>query len=63
MPLEIFDKTILKVTDQNSLIYNICNEYYIGKKKAINLSMKYNYSEAGIRKILDNVNKKIKELN
>ena len=63
MPIEIFDRTILRVTDKNSLIYNICYEYYIGKKKAINLSMKYNYSEAGIRKILDNVNKKIKELN
>ena len=46
-----------------SLKYNICYEYYIEKKLAVNLYMKYHYSEAGIRKILKMVNKKIKELN
>jgi len=63
MPKDLFDESILKVEDKNSIKYNICYEYYIEKKIAINLSMKYNYSEAGIRKILKNVNKKIKELN
>ena len=38
--------------NKNSLKYNICYEYYIEKKLAVNLSMKYHYSEAGIRKIL-----------
>ncbi len=63
MPKDLFDETILKVEDKNSLKYNICYEYYIEKKMAINLSIKYHYSEAGIRKILKIVNKKIKELN
>lgn len=63
MPKELFEETILKVEDKNSLKYNICYEYYIEKKLAVNLSMKYHYSEAGIRKILKIINKKIKELN
>lgn len=63
MPKDLFEETILKVEDKNSIKYNICYEYYIEKKIAINLSMKYHYSEAGIRKILKIVNKKIKELN
>ena len=63
MPKELFDESILKVEDKGSIKYNICYEYYIEKKMAINLSMKYHYSEAGIRKILKIINKKIKELN
>lgn len=63
MPKELFEETILKVEDKDSIKYKICYEYYIEKKIAINLSMKYHYSEAGIRKILKIVNKKIKELN
>lgn len=63
MPKELFDETILKIEDKYNIKYNICYDYYIEKKMAISLSMKYNYSEAGIRKILKNVNKKIKELN
>ena len=63
MPKELFEEIILKVEDKDSVKYNICYEYYIEKKIAINLSMKYHYSEAGIRKILKIVNKKIKELN
>ena len=62
MPKDLFEETILKVEDKNSIKYDICYEYYIEKKMAINLSMKYHYSEAGIRKILKIVNKKIKEL-
>ena len=63
MPEELFEETILKVTDKNSDKYKICYEYYVLKKSAINLSMKYIYSEAGIRKITNRVNKQIKELN
>ena len=63
MPKDLFEETILKVEDKFSIKYNICYEYYIEKKMAINLSMKYHYSEAGIRKILKVVNKKIEELN
>ncbi len=63
MPKELFNEIILKVEDKNSLKYNICYEYYIEKKMAVSLSIKYHYSEAGIRKILKIVNKKIKELN
>ena len=63
MPKDLFEETILKVEDKNSIKYNICYEYYIEKRMAINLSLKYHYSEAGIRKILKIVNKKIKELN
>lgn len=63
MPKDLFEETISKVEDKNNIRYNICYEYYIEKKMAINLSIKYHYSEAGIRKILKIVNKKIKELN
>ena len=63
MPKDLFEETILKVEDKGNIRYNICYEYYIEKKMAISLSMKYHYSEAGIRKILKIVNKKIKELN
>lgn len=63
MPKDLFEETILKVEDRGSIKYNICYEYYIEKKLAINLSMKYHYSEANIRKILKITNKKIKELN
>ena len=62
MPKDIFEETILKVVDKNSDKYRICYDYFIDKKSAINLSMKYNYSEAGIRKIKDRVNNKIKGL-
>ena len=63
MPKELFDETILKVTDKNSEKYKICYDYFILKKSAINLSLKYNYSEVGIRKIKDRVNEQIKKLN
>ena len=63
MPLELFNETILKVVDQDSLKYKICYDYFILKKSAISLSLKYSYSDAGIRKIKDRVNQQIKELN
>jgi hypothetical protein len=63
MPKELFEETILKVVDKDSIKYKICYDYFIEKKSALNLSYKYNYSEAGIRKIKDRINNKIKELN
>lgn len=62
MPQETFEETILKVIDKDSDKYKICYDYFIKKKSALYLSGKYNYTEAGIRKIKDRINKKIKEL-
>lgn len=63
MPEELFEETILKVVDKNSLKYKICYDFYIQKKSIISLAIKYNYTESGIRKIKDRVNDKIKRLN
>lgn len=63
MPEDKFKETILKVVDKDSIKYKICYEYFVLKKSAISLSMKYAYSEAGIRKIKDRVNQDIKKLN
>lgn len=63
MPEELFEETILKVVDKDSLKYKICYDFYMKKKSIISLAMKYNYTEAGIRKIKDRVNDKIKRLN
>lgn len=62
MPEELFEETILKVTDKDSIKYNVCYDFYIKKESDISLSFKYNYSVAGIRKIKDRINQKIKEL-
>lgn len=62
MPKELFEETILRVVDKDSEKYKICYDYFINKQSALYLSGKYNYSEAGIRKIKDRVNNKIKEL-
>ena len=62
MPEDVFNETILKVVDKDSEKYRICYDYYIKKERALALSFKYKYSEAGIRKIKDRVNEKIKEL-
>jgi hypothetical protein len=62
MPKEVFEETILKVVDKDSDKYKICYDYFINKQSALYLSGKYNYTEAGIRKIKDRVNNKIKEL-
>lgn len=62
MPKDMFEETILKVTDKDSVKYKICYDYFINKKSALYLSGKYNYTEAGIRKIKDRINDKIKEL-
>lgn len=63
MPVELFDETILQVVDKGGRKYDICYDYFIKNKNAIVLSRKYNYSEAGIRKIINRVNYKIKKLN
>ena len=63
MPKEVFEETIIKVVDKNSDKYKICYDYYIEKQNAIYLSHKYNYTEAGIRKITSRVNDNIKALN
>ena len=63
MPKDVFDDTITKVADKNSIKYKICYEFYIDKVSDVSLSFKYNYSVPGIRKIRDRINQKIKKLN
>lgn len=62
MPKELFEETILKVTDKGSNKYEICYDFYINGKTDVSLSFQYNYSVAGIRKIKDRINEKIKGL-
>lgn len=62
MPKELFEETILKVVDKDSIKYKVCYDYYIERKGALYLANKYHYTEAGIRKITKVVNNKIKEL-
>lgn len=62
MPEELFEETILKVVDKDSKKYQICYDFYILNQSDLSLSFKYNYSVAGIRKIKDRINAKIKEL-
>ena len=63
MPKDVFEETILKVTEKDSIKYKICYEFYIDKISDLSLSFKYNYSVSGIRKIKDRINAKIKKLN
>lgn len=63
MPKEDFENTILKVVDKDSEKYKICYDYFIEKENAIFLARRYNYTEAGIRKITSRVNDDIKALN
>lgn len=62
MPEEEFENTILQVVKKNSDKYKICYDFFINKENAIFLGRKYNYTEAGIRKITSRVNDKIKAL-
>lgn len=62
MPKELFEETILKIVDKDSIKYKKCYDFYIENENDVSLSFKYNYSVAGIRKIKDRLNKKIKEL-
>lgn len=63
MPIEVFEETILKVEEKNSIRYKICKEFYINKVSDLSLSFKYNYSVSGIRKIKTRINEKIRKLN
>jgi hypothetical protein len=62
MSEEEFENTILKVVDKDSDKYKICYDFFIKKENAISLGYKYNYTEAGIRKITYRINEKIKAL-
>lgn len=62
MPEDLFEETILKVTDKDSDKYKICYEFYMGKESDVSLSFKYNYSVIGIRKIRERINDSIKRL-
>ena len=62
MPKELFNETILKIVDKDSIKYKICYDSYINKKSDLSLSFEYNYSVAGIRKIKNRINDKVKEL-
>lgn len=62
MPEDLFEETILKVTDKDSVKYKVCYDFYILRESDVSLSFKYNYTIAGIRKIKDRINDKIKEL-
>ena len=62
MPEDLFNQLVLKIVDKRSLKYEICYEFYVNRKSAINLALKYNYSEPGIRKITERMNKRVREL-
>ena len=62
MPKDLFEETILQVTEKDSDKYKICYEFYVDKKSDLSLSYKYNYSVPGIRKIRNRINDKIKRL-
>lgn len=63
MSKDLFNETILNVVDKDSVNYKICYDFYINKRSDLSLSFEYNYSIAGIRKIKNRVNDKIKGLN
>lgn len=63
MPIEEFDKKILKVTDKDSLHYKICYMYYIERKSELEISHNVSYSIDNIKKIKSKINKKVVELN
>lgn len=63
MPEELFEETILKVVDKDSIKYKICYESYILNKSDLSISFKYNYSLDNINKIKTRINNKIKKLN
>jgi hypothetical protein len=62
MPNDLFETTIIKVTDKDSLEYKICYEYFVKNKSALQVSNKYNYSYDGVKKIFKRINDKIKGL-
>lgn len=62
MPNDLFEETILKVTDKDSLEYKICYDYYVVNKTALQVSKIYNYTYDSVKKIFKRVNDKIKGL-
>lgn len=62
IPIDEFDKKILKVTDKNSLHYKICYMYYIERKSELEISHKTNYGIDNIKKIKSKINKNIEKL-
>ena len=62
MPNNLFEETILKITDKDSLEYKICYDYYVLNKSALQVSNRYNYTYDGVKKIFKRINNKIKEL-
>ncbi len=62
MPNDLFEETILKVTDKDSLDYKICYDYFVNNKSALQVSNKYNYTYDGVKKIFKRINDKIKGL-
>ena len=62
MPNNLFEETILKTTDKDSLEYKICYDYYVLNKSALQVSNRYNYTYDGVKKIFKRINDKIKEL-
>lgn len=63
MPEDLFKEIITKLTDEGSITYNVCYDYFVNKENAIIVGRKYHYSEAGIRQIVNRINSKIKKLN
>lgn len=61
MPKEDFYHTILAVTDNKQHI-GICKRFYVDKQTDLKISYEYNYSVPNIKKIKQNINKKIREL-
>jgi len=61
MPEDKFYELIRKVTSNEEHI-EICKRYYVDKHSNLKIALHFNYSEINIKKIKENINKKIKEL-
>ena len=61
MSLDNFYTLITKVTSNEEHI-DICKRFYVDKESNLKIALHCNYSEINIKKIKQNINKKIKEL-
>lgn len=61
MSLDSFYTLITKVTNNEEHI-EICKRFYVDKESNLKIALHFNYSEINIKKIKQNINKKIKEL-
>ena len=61
MPLDKFYELIIRVTNNEEHI-EICKRFYVDKESNLKIALSFNYSEINIKKIKQNINKKIKEL-